>query len=121
MGIWKRKTPSTPPPPSPDPSPRDLPSTEFLSGDSQRDRRSLEVLLEAIAKVSESRDLEALLEFVVDRSIEITESERGLLVLLDEEGKQTVRVARGRDGAIGRCFQADVLARYWHAGARWTA
>ncbi|TDJ76359.1 MAG: GAF domain-containing protein [Planctomycetota bacterium] len=96
MAFWNRKQ-ASPPPPTPEPPSSDHQSTEFLSGDSLQDRRSVEVLLEAIAKVSESRDLEALLDYVVDRSVEVTGAERGLLVLY-EDGAQVVRVARKRGG-----------------------
>ncbi len=76
-------------------------STQFLTGDSSADRRTVQVLLEAIAAVSDgSRDLEALLVDIVDRSIEVTKAERGLLLLrgADDEGGLDVRVARSRGG-----------------------
>jgi serine phosphatase RsbU (regulator of sigma subunit) len=56
------------------------------------------VLLDAIARVSESRDLEQLLVDIVDRSIEITKAERGLLLLAGPDGELAVRVARQRGG-----------------------
>jgi serine phosphatase RsbU (regulator of sigma subunit) len=71
--------------------------TEFISGDAIKDRRTVEVLLDAVAQVSESRDLEQLLLYVVDRSVELTGAERGFL-LLQADGKQEVRVARERGG-----------------------
>ncbi len=81
------------------PPPESAPSTQFLTGEAGRDRRTVQVLLEAIARVSESRDLQSLLNDIVDRSIEITGAERGLL-LLDTpgaaEGVLEVRVARQR-------------------------
>ena len=71
--------------------------TQFLSGDARADRKSVRVLLEAIARMSESRDLESLLDYVVDSAVETTGAERGLLVLIDNEsGEQVVRVARER-------------------------
>ena len=89
-------------------------SVQFLTGDSNLDRRSVEVLLEAIARVSEARDIDELLEDIVDRSIEIAGAERGLLILAgddDAEGRQgadafdakgderlVLRVARARGG-----------------------
>jgi serine phosphatase RsbU (regulator of sigma subunit) len=77
-------------------------SSAFLTGDSTTDQRSVEVLLEAIAKVSESRDLESLLVGIVDRSIEICGAERGLLILAepgpDGEDQLELRVARSREG-----------------------
>ncbi|MFT7677934.1 MAG: serine phosphatase RsbU (regulator of sigma subunit) [Planctomycetota bacterium] len=111
MAFWKRK-----PTPQPDPAPASKPASataqamssararaneassasSFLMGSTAQDRRSVEVLLGAIAKVSESRDLESLLDYVVDSAIEITGAERGLLVLLGESGRQEIRVARER-------------------------
>lgn len=73
----------------------------FLRGDTGEDTRSLGLLLDTIARVSASRDLESLLDYVVDSSIEATGAERGFLVLMDDRtGKQVVRVARQR-GADG--------------------
>jgi serine phosphatase RsbU (regulator of sigma subunit) len=71
-------------------------ATQFLTGNNNVDRRSVEVLLTAIARVSESRDLESLLLYIVDTSIEITGAERGLLILADERGELSVRVGRSR-------------------------
>lgn len=73
-------------------------STQFLTGDSGVDRRTVQVLLEAIARVSESRDLESLLGDIVDRSVEVTNAERGMLLMRDDDGELTVRVARARGG-----------------------
>ena len=72
-------------------------STQFLRGNADEDRRTVQVLLDAIARVSESRDLGALLDYVVDRSIHATGAERGFLVLVDEDtNEQSVRVSRQR-------------------------
>ena len=74
------------------------PSSILLSGDPRQDQKSVRLLLDAIARVSESRDLESLLDYVVDRSVEATGAERGFLVLVDQDtGEQVVRVARERD------------------------
>ncbi len=72
-------------------------STQFLTGDSGIDRRTVQILLEAIAQVSEARDLESLLVDIVDRSIELTGAERGLLLLDGPDGVLLVRVARSKD------------------------
>lgn len=70
-------------------------SSSFLRGDAGEDTRSLDVLLDTIARVSLSRDLESLLDYVVDSSIQATGAERGFLVLYDDEAEaQVVRVAR---------------------------
>lgn len=76
-------------------------AAQFLTGDTQVDTRTLEVLLEAIARVSDARDrrdLESLLVDIVDRSIEVTGAERGLLLLRREDGELEARVARSRGG-----------------------
>ena len=80
-------------------APEGSPSTQFLTGETGHDRKMVQVLLEAIAQVSESRDLQSLLNDIVDRSIAITGAERGLL-LLEEAGSDelSVRVARQRGG-----------------------
>ncbi len=78
-------------------SPAGPASTQFLTGEAGRDRRTVQVLLEAIARVSEARDLESLLIDIVDSSIELTGAERGLLVMRGtKEGEMLVRVARVR-------------------------
>jgi phosphoserine phosphatase RsbU/P len=110
MAFWRKKSapkrPSHDPTPPPAPAadglaPKDDPPTQFLSGDPLTDRRQVRVLLDAIARVSESRDLESLLEHVVDSAVETTGAERGFLILLDADGNQSVRVSRQRDAASG--------------------
>jgi len=72
-------------------------TTLFLTGEAGKDRRTVQVLLEAIARVSEARDLESLLIDMVDSSIELTGAERGLLVLRGAgEGELVVRTSRTR-------------------------
>ncbi|MEX1024107.1 MAG: SpoIIE family protein phosphatase [Planctomycetota bacterium] len=72
-------------------------TTQFLTGETGQDRRNVQVLLGAIAGVSGQSDLEELLVDIVDRSIEITGAERGLLLLADGS-ELVVRVARSRAG-----------------------
>ncbi len=76
--------------------PRSTPTTQFLTGEAGRDRRTVQVLLETIAAVSRMRDLESLLAYVVDSSIQITGAERGLLLLREGEDGLAVRTARSR-------------------------
>ncbi len=81
------------------PAAADDTGTRFLTGDGEVDRRTVEVLLGTIARVSQSRDLEALLIDIVDRSVELTGAERGFLILVDaDKPEPSVRVARSRDG-----------------------
>lgn len=71
-------------------------TTQFLTGDQLTDRKTVQVLLDAITKVSTSRDLEELLVEFVDRSIEVTGAERGILLLCNARGALEPRVARQR-------------------------
>ncbi|HKX45984.1 MAG TPA: SpoIIE family protein phosphatase, partial [Planctomycetota bacterium] len=80
-------------------------TTQFLTGDQGRDRETVQVLLDAIKRVSdmrtsETQDIGALLDDIVDRSVEITGAERGLLLLETPEGELTVRTARERGGPV---------------------
>jgi len=97
----RKKEPQAPPPPPAGSSPTartDPKSTLFLTGDGRVDRRTIEVLLGAIARVSQSQDLERLLAYIVDTSIEVTGAERGLLLLCAGNGELEPRMARQRGG-----------------------
>ena len=81
--------------------------TQFLTGDARRDTASVEGLLDEIASISERvarvtgpGDLEALLAYIVDASVQRTGAERGLLVLPGVQGQLEVRMARQRDGQV---------------------
>lgn len=63
-----------------------------------REGRSIDLLLEAIAQVTSTIDLDRLLVNIVDKSLELTGAERGILLLADpEDGTLHVRVARDRE------------------------
>lgn len=97
----------------------DAPTTQFLTGETGLDRRSVEVLLDAIAKVSESRDLESLLDYIVDTSIDVTGAERGILILAGEADELIVRVARqkGRQPLEGESrFSTNVVKKVLEGG-----
>jgi hypothetical protein len=106
MFFRKKKQPEPPPPAEPKSGPQSGPksgsadgsTTQFLTGTGNLDRRLVDSLLEAIARVSESRDLESLLSYIVDESIRWTGAERGLLLLSNAQGELSVRVARQRGG-----------------------
>jgi serine phosphatase RsbU (regulator of sigma subunit) len=89
------------------------PTTQFLTGDQGADRRTVQVLLEAIARVSEFRDLDELLIDIVDRSIEITGAERGLLLMrgAGEALEQRVRRTRGGETLDGDVRFSTTIAK----------
>jgi len=66
----------------------------FLTGDANRDQRNIDILLDTIAEVSSTIDLGDLFVSVVDKTLEITQAERGILMLFDDEGALQVQVAR---------------------------
>jgi sigma-B regulation protein RsbU (phosphoserine phosphatase) len=71
-------------------------TTAFLTGDQGSDQRTMAKLIAAIARVTEARDVEPLLENIVDTSIEVTQAERGFLILTGPGDELRVRVARSR-------------------------
>ena len=66
----------------------------FLTGDATRDSRNVSILLQTIAAVNSSMELETLIVNVVDLTLELTGAERGILLLF--EGEQ-LRVRMARD------------------------
>ena len=73
-------------------------SVDFLTGDPIKDRRSLQLLLDAISEVATTLEPSELLQSLVDKSLEVTRSERGFLLLLEEGGELRVEVARDCGG-----------------------
>ena len=74
-------------------------SGEFLTGDPVVDRRSLQLLLQTMAEVGSTIELEQLLVDLVDKSIEATRSERGFLLLLDESAQASSGGAASAGGS----------------------
>lgn len=60
-------------------------------------QRSLAALYEVSRVIGSSLDLQTVLDQVMDAIIRLTEAERGFLMLLDDDGKLEVRVARNFD------------------------
>ncbi|MCE9594479.1 MAG: SpoIIE family protein phosphatase [Planctomycetes bacterium] len=100
--FWNRKKGDSNPKPEPEAAKPAAagggePAAHFITGDSNLDRKSVELLLAVIARISQSRDLENKLIEIVDRSIEFATAERGLLILVGPDGQPDVRTARSRD------------------------
>ncbi len=68
-----------------------------LSGDPTRDYRNTLMLLETIEEINRRTDLEGLLPLVVDTIVDITQAERGILLLKDDGGNLVPRVSRDRE------------------------
>lgn len=60
-------------------------------------QKRLGALYEVSRAIGSSLDLQTVLDQVMDAIIEITEAERGFLMLLDDDGRLEVRVARNFD------------------------
>jgi serine phosphatase RsbU (regulator of sigma subunit) len=85
------------------PVPADLQKGGLLTGDATLDEHSLTVLLDSIAEVNSTMDLDRVLGDIVDKSLEVTQAERAILFLGKAADDLEIRVARDRDGAdLGR-------------------
>lgn len=90
----------------PKPAPPPAGGNQLLTGNPETDRRNVAILLEAIAAVNSSTSLEETLETVVDKTIDFTKTERGVLLLHDGTGDINVRSARDK---TGKTLPADVV------------
>jgi serine phosphatase RsbU (regulator of sigma subunit) len=98
------------------------PST-LLTGDAAEDSRSLEILLDTIAAVTANIDLDTVLRDIVDRSLQVTQAERAILLLGETPDDLSVRVAQDKDGRslggelqwsrtlVRRCLEEGVAVR----------
>jgi sigma-B regulation protein RsbU (phosphoserine phosphatase) len=87
----------------------------FLTGDERTDAKNVSMLLETIAAVNSTIELDPLLVSIVDKAIRVTRSERGFLLLRDGDARElSVRVARdasGRDLPKDTRFSTKVVAQ----------
>ncbi|MGE3174518.1 MAG: PP2C family protein-serine/threonine phosphatase [Planctomycetota bacterium] len=95
----------------------------LLTGDAREDERSLEILLDTIAAVTSTIDLDTVLHDIVARSLQVTQAERAILFLGDSADALAVRVAQDRDGhslsgdlqwsrsVVRRCLDEAVAVR----------
>jgi sigma-B regulation protein RsbU (phosphoserine phosphatase) len=91
----------------------------FLTGEPERDQRNVSILLESVEALYGTRELDELMELAVDRAIEVTGAERGLLLVSEEEGELRTRVARGRNGEalpIDTLYSRNWVGRVWSSG-----
>ncbi len=74
--------------------PRDL---KLLTDTVERERSTLMALFHVIQAVNSSLDLEEVLSLVIDYIIQLTQAERGFLMLLNQVGELEFKVARNVD------------------------
>ncbi|MGE0711473.1 MAG: sigma 54-interacting transcriptional regulator [Planctomycetota bacterium] len=83
-----------------------------LSGDPTRDYRNTLMLLETIEEINKRADFDELLPKVVDTLVDITQADRGFLILKEDDGHLTPRVARQQKRDIeAKDFSRSVLDR----------
>lgn len=95
--FWKRED-EVPPPGGPDGPGGEPDESSLWTGDADEDARSLEILLDTIASVTANIDLDGVLRDIVDRSLQVTQAERAILLLGDTPDTLSVRVAQDRAG-----------------------
>lgn len=93
---------------------------DLLTGDAEKDRRNVAILMESVEELFGPRDLGALLTHAVDRAIRVTGAQRGILLLADGRGGVAPRVARtaqGTDLPLTTRHSRSVVAKVWQSAA----
>ena len=89
--IWPSLMAEEPPPPAPGPrSPRARDASPALAHPARR-------LLQINKRLNSEHRLPVLLDYIIDTVIELTEAERGFLLLAEADGTLSVKVARNMD------------------------
>ncbi|MBN1955301.1 MAG: GAF domain-containing protein [Anaerolineae bacterium] len=74
------------------------PEVEFaVTGEAELVQDRLKRVLDISVQMNETREVDMLLNYVMDQVIELSGAERGFLVLVDEAGRMNFQVARGID------------------------
>ena len=88
----------------------------FLTGDTEKDRRNVEILLDSVEELYGPRTLDELMRSAVDRAIRVTGAERGMLLLADGDGNLQTRVARTSDQEdipLDTRYSGTVVNKVW--------
>lgn len=92
---------------------------DILTGDPERDRRNVSILMESVEALYGSQELDELIHRAVDRAIVVTGAERGFLLLADDQGQLEVVVARDRKGRslpLEERISRTVVEKVWRSG-----
>ena len=93
--------------------------SELLTGDPVADRKRVAILLETIAAVNSSVKIGDVIRNVVDKSVQVTGAERGIIMLLDDENVLRIELARdsaGRDLGKNVQYSQSVTMRVQREG-----
>lgn len=120
---WQKTTDSAAPSGGRQPDNDAMSASTILTGDATEDSRSLEILLDTIAAVTSNIDLDSVLRDIVDRSLQVTNAERAILLLGDDPDRLTVRIAQDKEretltgelqwsrSLVRRCMEEQVAVR----------
>lgn len=92
---------------------------DILTGDAEKDRRNVQILLDSVEELYGLRSLDELMRSAVDRAIRVTGAERGMLLLTDAEGVLKTRVARSsahEDLPLDTRYSGTVVAKVSSSG-----
>jgi serine phosphatase RsbU (regulator of sigma subunit) len=92
---------------------------DFLTGDPEKDRRNVQILLDSVEDLYGPRGLDELMRHAVDRAIQVTGAERGLLLAEGEDGELVTRAARdaeGHDLPLDTQYSNTVVRKVWTSG-----
>ena len=91
----------------------------FLTGDPDRDHRNVEILLESVEALYGTHELDTLMRLAVDRAIEVTGAERGLLLVENEQGEletEIARAANAEDLPLDSRYSSQWVNKVWESG-----
>lgn len=92
---------------------------DFLTGDPEKDRRNVGILLDSVEELYGSRGLDELMRSAVDRAIQVTGAERGMLLLAEDGETLVTRVARTADREdlpLDTRYSGTVVSKVWGSG-----
>jgi sigma-B regulation protein RsbU (phosphoserine phosphatase) len=91
----------------------------FLTGDRARDQRNVDLLLGAVGELYGGRSVDEVVRHAVDRAVEVTGAQRGLLLQGDGSGGLRVLVARTREAKdlpTDLRYSRSVTQKVWTTG-----
>lgn len=92
---------------------------DILTGDTERDRRNVQILLESVTELYSPRALEEVIQLALDRAIEVTGAQRAILLLAGDDGglvAQSARKAGGSNLPLDQRYSRSVVDRVWTQG-----